>query len=320
MASRPAPRAPVRHPEDALARASIGAVPILWRNLGVTDATTVLDEIARVGFEGTQFGTGFPEGAMLRDALASRDLRLAEVYLPIAATVDGPRAEAIDIALEHLDRLHDGGGDVLCVAIDGSADRDASAGRSDRPPTPVFTGAAWAALVELLHAIADAAAALGHPTAFHPHAGTFIETPAEIDRLVAATDPARIGICLDVGHHIVGGGDPVADLRTLGERVTHVHLKDVDADVLDDLRAGRFSGVGQAVVNGLFTELGAGSLDLDGVIEALMARDYDGWLMVEQDHGFGPPSESAAIGRRVLGATLRRLGGRPTTAQADTAR
>lgn len=319
-ASRPAQRAPLRHAGDALPRASIGAVPILWRNLGVTDVATILDEIARIGFEGSQFGSGFPEGARLRDALASRDLRLAEVYLPIPATVDGPRADAMDVALEHLHRLHDAGGDVLCVAIDGSSDRDASAGRADLPPSPVFTDAAWAALVELLHDIADAAAALGHPTAFHPHAGTFIETPAEIDRLVASTGPARIGICLDVGHHIVGGGDPVADLRALGDRVTHVHLKDVDPDVLADLRAGRFGGVGEAVRTGLFTELGAGALDLDGVLEALMERDYDGWLMVEQDRGFGPPSESAAIGRRVLAATLRRLGGRPSSTGGEAAR
>lgn len=319
MASRPAQRASLRRPGDALARASIGAVPILWRNLGVTDATTVLDEIARIGFEGTQFGTGFPEGARLRDELAKRDLRLAEVYLPIPATVDGPSADAIDIARVHVARLHDAGGDVLCVAIDGSSDRDATAGLGS-PPTPVFTDAAWTALVELLHDIADAAAALGHPTAFHPHAGTFIETPAEIDRLVTSTDPTRVGICLDVGHHIVGGGDPVADLRALGDRVAHVHLKDVDADVLAGLRAGRFTGVGEAVRKGLFTELGAGTLDLDGVIEALIERDYDGWLMVEQDHGFGPPSESAAIGRRALGAALRRLGGRSTPVPADVTR
>jgi inosose dehydratase len=320
MASRPARPASLRQPEDALARASIGAVPILWHNLGVTDATTILDEIARLGFEGTQFGTGFPVGARLRDELASRDLRLAEVYLPIPATADGPRPDAMDDALEHLQRLHDADGEVLCVAIDGSPDRDMSAGRGDSPPTPVFTDTAWAALVELLLDIADAAAALGHPTAFHPHAGTFIETPAEIERLVAATDPARIGICLDVGHHIVGGGDPVADLRSLGDRVNHVHLKDVDPDVLADLRAGRFDGVGDAVRNGLFTELGAGVLDLDGVIEALVERDYDGWLMVEQDRGFGPPSESAAIGRRVLAAALRRLGGTQMTARAEAAR
>ena len=288
---------------------------MLWTEAGTrdasqdTDAMTILDEIARLGFEGTQFGRGFLDGAPLREALARRGLRLAEVYLPIPATADGPRADAMDLAHEHLRRLHDAGGEVLCVAIDGSGARDASAGRADAPPTPVFTDAAWATLVELLHDIADAAAALGHPTAFHPHAGTFIETPAEIDRLVASTDPARVGICLDVGHHIVGGGDPVADLGALGERVTHVHLKDVDPVVLDDLRAGRFSGLGRAVEHGLFTELGAGVLDLDGVINALERRDYDGWLMIEQDRSFGPPSESAAIGRRVLAATLRRLGG-----------
>jgi inosose dehydratase len=197
---------------------------MLWNQRGATnaldgpDAATVLDEIARIGFEGTQFGTGFPEGARLRDELASRRLRLAEVYLPIPATADGPRADALDVALEHLRLLHDAGGDVLCVAIDGSAERDASAGRAGSSPTPVFTDAAWTALTALLHELADAATALGHVTVFHPHAGTFVETPAEVDRLLASTDAARVGICIDVGHHIVGGGDAVGAVRGFGHR------------------------------------------------------------------------------------------------------
>jgi len=324
-ASRPDLRVSLRRPGDALSRASIGTVPMLWINAArsdvwqAADASTILDEIARIGFEGTQFGSGFPEGQRLRDELAGRGLRLAEVYLPLTATADGPHADTMDVALEHLRRLHDAGGEVLCVAIDGSPDRDASAGRADAPPSPVFTDAAWTSLVDLLHEIAEAAAVLGHRTAFHPHAGTFVETPAEIDRLVAAADPARIGICLDVGHHIVGGGDPVGAVRALGDRVWHVHLKDVDPSVLGELRAGRFAGLGDAVHEGLFTELGAGALDLDGVIEALIERDYDGWLMVEQDQSLGPPSESAAIGRRVLAATLRRLGDRSTKAREEVA-
>ena len=323
--SQPDLRTSLRRPGDALPRASIGTVPMLWIHGGPADrppppdAATILDEIARLGFEGTQLGSGFPEGAQLRDELAGRGLRLAEVYVPIPATADGPVADALDVAMEHLRRLHDAGGEVLCVAIDGSAERDACAGRTAPPPTPVFTDAAWAALVELLHDIADAAAALGHPTVFHPHAGTFVETPAEVDRLLAATDPLRVGVCLDVGHHIVGGGDPVAAIRALGDRVRHVHLKDVDPAALEVLRAGRFSGLGQAVRHGLFTELGAGALDLDGVLAALVERDYDGWLMVEQDDCWGPPSESAAIGRRVLATSLRRLGARSATARAEEA-
>lgn len=291
---------------------------MLWTNAASShgprfaDPATVLDEIARIGFEGTQFGSGFPKGAGLRAELAVRGLRLAEVYVPIPATADGPVADALDVAMEHLRLLHDAGGEVLCLAIDGSTDRDVSAGRVSPPPTPVFSHAAWSALAELLHEIADAAAALGHPTVFHPHAGTFVETPTEVDRLLASTDATRLGICLDVGHQIVGGGDPVATLRTLGDRVRHVHLKDVDPTALEGLRAGTFAGLSDAVRQGLFTELGAGVLDLDGVLLALMERDYDGWLMVEQDRSWGPPSESAAIGRRVLAATLRRLGARST--------
>ena len=307
-------RAILRHPGDALPRAAIGTVPILWNNVDVaelrrgTDALTILDEIARTGYEGTQLGLGFPEGGALVAALAERDLRLAEVYASLPATAEGPTPDALELALERLRLLHEAGGEILCVALDLSPDRAARAGRAAEPGTSVLADTGWDRLVDALHALSDAAAALGHPTVFHPHAGTFVETPVEVDRLVAATDPARIGICLDVGHFLVGGGDPVDALQRLGDRVRHVHLKDVDGDVLRRLRAGELDGFGAAIRDRLFTELGSGLLDLDGVIATLADRDYDGWLMVEQDSCWGPPSESAAIGRRVLAAALRRAG------------
>jgi inosose dehydratase len=163
-------------------------------------------------------------------------------------------------------------------------------------------------LIDLLHVVADAAAEHGHLVVFHPHAATFVETPDEVDRLMGSSDPASVGLCLDVGHDLVGGGDPVATLAAFGDRVQHLHLKDVDPVVLGRVRDGRYDGLGSAVREGLFTELGAGLLDLDGVLRLLAARDYAGWLIVEQDWGWCPPSESAAIGRRVLGAALRRLG------------
>jgi inosose dehydratase len=277
---------------------------------------TLLDEIARLGYEGTQLGVDFPEGAALRQALDTRRLRLAEVYAAIPTTVDGPMPGAMDAAMERLRLLEAGGGEVLCLAVDGSPDRDRWAGRAGSAETPVLTGAGWDALVDLLHEIADAAATGGHAAVFHPHAATFVETPGEVDRLMASSDPARLGLCLDVGHHIVGGGDPVAAMRTFGDRVTHMHLKDVDPAVLGRVRAGEYAGMGDAVREGLFTELGAGILDLDGVLRLLVERDYAGWLIVEQDWGWGPPSESAAIGRRVLGTALRRLGTAPTAEHA----
>jgi inosose dehydratase len=313
-------RSRLRRPGDALARASIGTVPILWNNVDIedlrrgTDAATILDEIARTGFEGTQLGLGFPEGNELARELAARGLRLAEVYASLPATAGGPTPGALAIGRERLRLLHAAGGEVLCVALDLSPGRREAAGRAGAEGTPRLSPAAWNELVRVLHELAREATALGHRVAFHPHAGTFIETPDEVAELVDRTDPTLVGICLDVGHYLVGGGDPVAALRALGPRVTHVHLKDVDPDVLARLRSGGLDGFTDAIRGRLFTELGAGILDLSGVLEVLVGRDYGGWLIIEQDSCWGPPSESAAIGRRVLAEALHQLGRRRATA------
>jgi inosose dehydratase len=308
---RPDLRTRLRRPGDALPAARIGTVPILWNNVDLadlrlgTDAATLLDEIARTGYEGTQLGIGFPEGEPLQAMLRDRGLRLAEVYASIVATVDGPVEGAAADAQERLRLLIAGDGEVLCVALDGSPEREPRAGRAGEAGTPVLTDAGWARLVDLLHDLGRATKAAGRRMAFHPHAGTFVETPAEVERLVELTDPDLVPLCLDVGHYLVGGGDPLTALQRYGERVTHVHLKDVDPTVLAGLRSGAIAGFGDAIRARLFTELGSGLLDVDGVIAQLVTRDYAGWLMIEQDSCWGPPSESAAIGRRVLAVTLR---------------
>ena len=312
--SAPDLRLQLRHPGDALGGASIGTVPILWNNFDVeelrlgTSPDTILDEIARVAYEGTQLGLGFPEGAALRSALGARGLRLAEVYAALPATAAGLGSEALEIGRERLRLLDDGGGEVLCVALDGCREREEFAGRAGEPETPRFSETAWDGLADVLHTLADETIQAGHRLAFHPHAATFVETPDEVGRLVASTDARRVGICLDVGHYLVGGGDPVDALHRLGSRVTHVHLKDVDPAVLGRLRSGAMSGFDRAVRARVFTELGAGELDLLGCLRALAGRGCGGWLMVEQDSSWSPPSEAAAIGRRILAHALQVVG------------
>jgi inosose dehydratase len=303
--------------DGPLGAARIGTVPILWNNVDIaelrlgTSAETILDDIARTGYDGCQLGLGFPAGRALRASLAARELALAEVYASIPATVAGPTATALEDVRERIRLLVEGGGEVLCIAFDGSPDRDAFAGRATQSATPRLTDAGWAATIQLLRTVAAETRGAGARIAFHPHAGTYVETPDEVARLAAAIDADTLPFCLDVGHYTVGGGDPVAALRQLGDRVSHVHLKDVDPDVLAGLRTGTIPGFRAAIRQRLFTELGGGVLDLDGALEALARRRYDGWLMVEQDSGWPPPAESAAIGRRVLAAALRRLGAGP---------
>ena len=312
-------------PARALSHASIGTVPILWNNVDLRDVprrvagAAVIDEIARLGYEGTQFGIGFPDGEELKAALQEHGLRLAEVYAPLACTADGPLAGALAAGRERLALLHDAGGDVLVAALDGSPERDQASGRAWQPGTPRLTDAGSAAVASLLEQLAREAAELGHPLAFHPHTATWIETPDEVARLVDGTDPELVGICLDVGHFTVGGGDPVEAIRGYRDRVRHLHLKDVDAAVLERLRKGQITGFHAALRERVFTELGAGVLDLPGIIDALVELDYGGWLMVEQDTTWRAPSESAAIGRAVLEYELRQAARRagPQLAASD---
>jgi inosose dehydratase len=314
-------RRALRRPGDALPGASIGTVPILWNNVDqpdlapTVDPATVLDEMARTGYEGTQEGRGFPRGEPLRSLLAERDLRLAEVYVSIPCSTDGPPPAALEAARDRLAILHEGGGEVLVAALDGSPERSAWSGRAGEADVPRLTDDGWRRLADLVEVLAAEAHDLGHGFAWHQHTATFIETADEADRLFEMTAASGlVGICLDVGHWTVGGGDPVAAIRRYGRRVEHVHLKDVDPEVLALMRRGRIKDFDEAVRARVFTELGAGVIDLPAILRELQAIDYAGWLMVEQDSSWGPPAESAAIGRRVLAAELRRLGkaGGPT--------
>ena len=198
---------------------------------------------------------------------------------------------------------------MLVPALGGTPARERLGGRATGTGVPRMSHAGVERLARLLETLAREARELGHLLAFHGHVGTYIETPDELDRLMAASDPDLVGCCLDVGHYLLGGGDPVAALRRYGERVRHLHLKDVDPDVAARMRSGELDGFLEGLRARVFTEVGAGALDVPGVLGALAERDYRGWIVVEQDTSWRPPSESAAISRAVIDSVLRGLAG-----------
>jgi inosose dehydratase len=294
----------------SLAGNPIGCVPIVWNNADLTDLAPqvavgeILDAYVRLGYAGTQHGRGLPEGRVLADLLGGRSLRFAELYSALPAGPAGLDGDADATAQRDLERLVAGGGEVLCVALDGSPERDAVSGRVHADGAPRWPTAAFDRLAVVLDELAGAAPE-GVRVAFHPHAATWIEAPDEVDALVACLTGTRAGLCLDVGHYLVGGGDPVEAIERHGALVTHVHVKDVDPAVLARLRAGQIAGFGGAVRDRIFTELGNGALDLAGVVAALDRIGYSGWLMVEQDSSWLAPAEAAAVGIRVLRYAIR---------------
>jgi inosose dehydratase len=146
------------------------------------------------------------------------------------------------------------------------------------PPQPLDDDG-WRRLAAHAGAVQALAQEYGLTFALHPHVGTLIETDAQVQRALEVTD---VGWCLDTGHLMIGGTDPADFARRHGARVTHVHLKDIDAELATALMAGRMSLV-QATQAGLFVPLGHGAAPVTQTLQALSEHGYDGWLVLEQD-------------------------------------
>ena len=275
--------------------------PVSW---GVSEATggrqpapaVMLAELARCGYSGTELGPlGYlpPDAPGLRDALDAHGITLVGAFCPV--TLHDP--ERVAAAVADADRLIEllaaAGASVLVLAEAGDAKRKAVAGRVPADGSAGFDDAEWQRFAEGVDRVARRAADHGLVTAFHPHAATYIETPAELEALLARTDPSLVGLCLDTGHAVYGGGDPVAIARRHAARIRHVHLKDVRARVLARAASGELD-FATAVAAGVFAPLGAGDVDLRGTLGALRDAGYDGWLVVEQDRVIGGTDGPAA--------------------------
>ena len=241
-----------------------------WGIMPTPDA--VLGEMAQLGIRGTELGPpGFlpREPAALTTLLDRYGLALVGGFVPLVLherDFDAALAEAHRSA-----RLIGGaGGEMLVLA----AVQDADWGVPED-----LDAAGLRRLAEHLSAIESLAAEYGLGVCLHPHVGTLIETEEQVRR---ALEVVEVGWCLDTGHLLIGGTDPVQFAREFGGRVVHVHLKDVDAALAADVRAGRRTLL-NATRAGLFKALGEGDANIAEVMDALQAHGYAGWLVLEQD-------------------------------------
>jgi inosose dehydratase len=188
--------------------------------------------------------------------------------------------EGMRSALEIARLLAANGAPFLVLADEMSEKRMALAGNARE--SDGFTPAQWEDAAKLIGSIAKSAQEIGVRSVFHHHAGTYVETPGEVARLLESTDPNLLGICLDTGHYVYGGGDPVEFARSQAKRIWHLHLKDIRSEVLNQVRRDKL-GFLDAIRLGVFSELGQGNVDLAGVIRELDAAGFDGWAVFEQD-------------------------------------
>jgi inosose dehydratase len=289
----------------------VANAPCSWGVLEFGDTShapvdQVLDEIADTGYAGTELGDwGFmpTDPAQLRQALAARRLAMVGAFVPVALAREHTHAAGVETAVRTARLMRDAGAtEAFIVLSDDNAsvpERERRAGRITE--ADMLSAAEWATFALGAERIAAAVRAeTGLRTVFHPHCGGYVETPTEIDELMARTS-SNLGLVLDTGHIVYGGGDPLAVLTRHGDRVWHVHFKDCDPVVAADARR-RELGYLAAVRAQLFCQLGTGAVDFAAAVHALRARTYDGWIVVEQDvfPGYGTPAESARRSREYL--------------------
>jgi inosose dehydratase len=296
----------------------VGNAPCSWGTLENQDKSQqipfnrMLDELAETGYTATELGDwGYmpTEPAALDTEMTKRNLVMLGAFVPVAMKNPAAHAPGVEKAVKTarlLAAVATSPAPYLVLSDDNGTDpvRTKNAGRIT--PEMGLSAAEWKVFAggadKIARAVYDET---GLRTVLHHHCAGYVETPDEIAKFLDLTDPRTIGLVFDVGHYYHGTGkekcDVTAALNRFGDRVWYIHLKDIEPKVAKCSREEKWDYF-TALRNGLYPELGKGCVDFPAMLRWLSARDYKGYMLVEQDilPGMGTPRESAQRSREYL--------------------
>jgi len=259
---------------------NIAGAPISWGVCEVPnwghqmEPSRVLREMSELGLGATEFGPdGFlpmqPE--LKASILKEHNMTAVGGFVPVI--LHRADHDPVPVVKKELESYKAAGAKVLVLAANSGIDGyDAK--------LPVLSEADWQILFNNLNRLQQVAAEVGVKAVLHPHVGTMIETQDHVMRVVAGS---TIPFCLDTGHMIIGGTDPVAFAQNHAERVAHSHLKDVDLSWAKKVQSNELSYY-DAVVQGMYRPLGQGDVDIRMIVRSLIKSGYTGWFVLEQDN------------------------------------
>ena len=279
----------------------IGISPIAWQNDDLPDLTAAysmeqaLEESREIGYTGVERGQRMPKDTDgLKAYLDKYDIALCGGWCSGATLVNDfdDEVAAIMAQVEQFKALN--APCIVYAECSNTIQGDQSVAVNDRPTLSRDDIRSYAVK---LSEVAKWSTDQGMPVAYHHHMGSIIESEDDVNWLMEYSDPNALKLCFDTGHLLFGGGDVLATLDRWGDRVHHVHFKDIRPDVVKSIRENRGSFL-DAVIAGAFTVPGDGCIDFHAVGKALKGMDYSGWIVVEaeQDPAKAPPKEYSQMG------------------------
>lgn len=299
----------------------VGNAPCSWGNLEFQgldghpiEFRQLLDELSESGYAGTELGDwGFLpiEPKILHTELVTRNLTMTGAFVPVAFSDSNCHAEGKARALRTATLLRNVATEkvppFVVLADDNGTHpvRTKTAGRIT--PDLALSKSKLEVFADGVNAIAQAVTSqTGLRCAFHHHCAGFIETPQEIEDLMALTDPTLVGLVFDTGHYVFGAGNTTENTVMDGvirfaERIWYVHIKDCNLAIANEA-SSREWGYFDSVKHGVFCELGNGVVPFEKLINWLRTISYNGFVTVEQDvlPGMGSPMQSARRNRDFL--------------------
>jgi inosose dehydratase len=272
--------------EGSGSQVRLGVSPLSWTNDvlaelgGDVPLEVCLQDAAEIGYQGVELGRKFPRNSEdLLPKLSSYGLQLATGWHSGFLSERSVEAEW-KAAADHVRLLEDCGCQVLvygeCGMLEGDSPWDEPLSR--KTPLKSLDLPVYA---EKLGEFSAGLNQRGIKLAYHYHLKLLVETAEEIFTFCEATRP-EVGLLLDTGHAYAAGADYGEILRRFGDRVVHIHLKDVRREVLDRARKKDVS-FNSAVREGVFTVPGDGCIDFSEIGQFISSSGYSGWVVVEAE-------------------------------------
>lgn len=258
----------------------IAGAPISWGVCEVPgwgfqmEPDRVLKEMAELGLGATEFGPlGFlpVEPAGRAEVLAAHGMEAVGGFFPVV--MHKADLDPLPSVLTELESYTASGAKTLVL----SADTGLEGYDTKRPE---LDEAGWNVFFANLERIKEAAAERGVTAVLHPHVGTMVETKEDVMQVL---NGSTISFCLDTGHMIIGGTDPVEFAAKHANRVAHSHLKDVNLAVAKRVQDGEITYY-QGILEGMYVPLGTGDVDVRSIVSNLISAGFDGWFVLEQDN------------------------------------